>query len=44
MTKDELAKAIGLHAKWLRGDADLRWANLRNADLLGANLRDAKLP
>ena len=49
MTKDELAKAIDLHAKWLRGDADglrvnLRGAVLRDADLSGADLRGAKLP
>lgn len=44
MTKDELAKVIDLHAKWLRGDADGVMADLRGADLSDAELRGAKLP
>ena len=48
MTKDELAKVLEDHIKWLRSEeggnrANLRDANLGDANLSGANLRDANL-
>ena len=52
MSKEELAKIIAEHAKWVRGDggaradlygADLHGANLYGADLSRANLSSANL-
>jgi hypothetical protein len=34
---------LELHAKWLRGEDDGQWLNLRHADLRDANLRGADL-
>jgi hypothetical protein len=52
-TADELKQILDDHSKWVRGvsggqradlyGADLRDANLRDANLYGANLRDANL-
>ena len=42
MSKEELAKIIAEHAKWVRGDGGAR-ANLSRADLSGANLYGANL-
>lgn len=46
--KNELEETLRLHKKYLADDrdgvvADLRWANLRDADLSGADLRWANL-
>jgi hypothetical protein len=48
LTKDEIQNILALHGLWLKGDdngtrADLRGANLRGADLEDAYLRDAYL-
>ena len=48
MNKDEIKTVLELHVKWLKCEeggsrADLRGANLYGADLSGANLRDANL-
>jgi hypothetical protein len=48
MTRDELARVLELHAKWLANNregkrADLRYADLRYADLRYANLRNVDL-
>ena len=47
MSKEELAKIIAEHAKWLRSEggarADLSFANLSFANLSGANLSFANL-
>ena len=53
VTKDQLSEIIRLHIKWLNKcdggvradlrDANLRGADLRYADLIGADLRDANL-
>ena len=49
MSKEELAKIIAEHAKWIRGEgeggarADLSGANLHGAYLSGANLSGAYL-
>jgi hypothetical protein len=47
-SKEELARTLRLHRAWLDGDdegarADLRWADLSNADLSNADLRWADL-
>ena len=47
LTKEEI-EVLQRHAKWLKNEeggekANLRGANLRDADLWGANLRDANL-
>ena len=48
MNQDKLNEIIESHGKWLIGDksgsrANLRGADLRDADLCGADLRDANL-
>ncbi len=48
MTPAEIAETVLLHGMWLRGEeggvrADLRGANLRGAELSGADLRAAEL-
>lgn len=48
VTKLEIKQALELHGKWLNGEnegecADLRGANLSDADLRGADLIDANL-
>ena len=48
MTAEEIQTILELHKKWLIGDsggirADLRCANLRGADLSGSDLRCANL-
>lgn len=48
MTQKQLTDILAKHAKWLRGEeggerADLREANLRGADLSRADLREANL-
>ena len=48
MTKEKLSEILSLHAKWLRDEpggirANLRDADLSGANLIGANLRDADL-
>ena len=42
-TKEELKKILDKHAKWCRGEADGIRANLRSANLYGADLRGADL-
>ena len=43
MNKEKLAAIIDNHGKWLRGEAGGECADLRGADLRGANLCDANL-
>ncbi|MBA3622988.1 MAG: pentapeptide repeat-containing protein [Methylibium sp.] len=48
MTTPDIAAILAQHAAWVRGEeggarADLRWADLSGADLLGANLRRADM-
>ena len=43
MDSTKLMEILELHRKWLQGAADGKRANLRDADLYGAILRDADL-
>ena len=53
ISKEELAKILERHGRWLRGEkggacadlsgVDLRWADLTGADLYGTDLRKADL-
>ena len=43
MTKEQIAEALELHAKWLRSEAGGTRANLTRANLYGANLTRANL-
>jgi len=43
MTKEELALILDKHKKWLNDDPDGKRANLRSADLRGADLSGANL-
>ena len=43
MTKGKLAEILAAHKLWLADEPNGRRANLRNANLIGADLRDADL-
>lgn len=43
LTKEELNVILKLHKKWLNGEENGERANLRDASLIGANLRVADL-
>jgi hypothetical protein len=43
LTKEQIAEALDLHAKWYRGEPGGQRANLAGANLTGANLAGANL-